>query len=283
MGRYDPLTLTRQYPLFSRRRFNTLAGGIFACGLPGVARPTDEGPALAVAVHRRPAGNDVATQTRMELVERGRAPRVRTLVVFRSKQRLGETANLIRFLEPADVAGTALLSIDRADGKSDQWLYLPAMDRVRRVAGDRKGGRFVGSELYFEDLQDRQPQRDQHRIVGKDVVEGVACDVLESVPIDAADSVYKKRLSWIDRATAMALRVDYFEHDAAAASKRWLLVSRRKDGAYWTVTDSRMLDLASGRETRLIVQAVLYDRGLPAKLFTPQALADESTELDYRP
>jgi hypothetical protein len=249
----------------------------------GVTGATADGLQLAQTVYARPVGQDVTTISRMELIEKGRSPRVRELIAYRAKRAGGETAHLIRFTEPTDVAGTGLLSLDRADGSNEQWLYLPAMDRVRRIAGDRKGGRFVGSELYYEDLQDRQPGRDRHRLLGNDSVDGVPCELLESVPIDKADSVYLKRVSCIDRSNALALRVDYYEKDEGSPSKRWLLVAKKKHKAYWTVTDSRMIDLASGRETRMLVEEALYDRKLPAKLFTSQALADENLEAEYRP
>jgi hypothetical protein len=243
----------------------------------------DEGLRLAQIVHSRPAGADLTTFSRMDLVEKGRAVRSRDLVTYRARRETGEVAHLIRFLEPTDIAGTGLLSIDQVDGRNEQWLYLPAMDRVRRVAGDRKGGRFVGSELYYEDLQERNPSRDRHRLLGKESIDGSTCELLESVPIEKSDSVYLKRVSCIDRSNALALRVDYYEKDEGSPSKRWLLVAKKKHKAYWTVTDSRMIDLASGRETRMLVEEALYDRKLPAKLFTSQALADENLEAEYRP
>jgi hypothetical protein len=243
----------------------------------------DDASTLAQNVYDRPSGRDLSTSSRMELVEKGRPPRIRTLVAYRLDRGGGEVANLIRFLEPADIAGTGLLSIDKADGTNEQSLYLPALDRVRRIAGDRKGGRFVGSELYYEDLQNRQPARDRHRLLGKEALNGVPTEILESVPKEASDSAYRRRVSWIDPQTALVLRVDYFESDDKQPSKRWLLVNKKKQGAYWTVTESRMIDLASGRETRMIVDSAAYDRKLPAKLFTPQTLADESLESDYRP
>ena len=249
----------------------------------GVPATADEALALAQAVHGRATGRDVTTVSRMELVDKGRTPRVRDIVTYRLDRGGGETVYLIRFLAPTDIAGTGLLSVNKADGSTDQWLYLPELDRVRRVAADRKGGRFVGSELYFEDLQERKPALDRHRLLGKETVAGVACEVLESAPIDASTSVYRRRISWVDAQTAMVLRVDYFEKDDTTPTKRWLLDERKQIQRYWTVTDSRMIDLASGRETRLVVEKALYDRKLPARLFTQQALADERFESEYRP
>ena len=246
------------------------------------ARP-DDGSALAQAAFDRPAGTDLTTVSRMELRDKGRGARLRELVGYRLKKGRGESVNLLRFLDPQDIAGTGLLSLDKADGANEQWLYLPELDRVRRIGGDRKGGRFVGSDLYYEDLQQRLPARDRHRLLGTETIAGVPCEVLESVPVEAADSVYLKRVSWIDRQTLLAMRIDYFEHDAATPSKRWELLAKKLIQRHWTVTDSRMTDLGTGHETRLIVDTAVYDRKLPAKLFTPQALADETLESEYRP
>ena len=248
----------------------------------GAAR-ADDASDLAQQVYDRPNGRDLTTLGRMVLSEKGRAPRIREMVTYRLDKSGGETANLIRFVDPEDIAGTGLLSIDKADGSSDQWLYLPALDRVRRISSDRKGGRFVGSDLYFEDLQERKPARDRHRLLGRQTENGILCDVLESVPRDADDSVYSKRISWIDPATAIPQRIDYFEKGAEQPAKRWLLRGKQRNQGYWTLTDSRMIDLESGHQTRMVVDAALYDQKLPAKLFTSQALSDESLESEYRP
>jgi hypothetical protein len=243
----------------------------------------DEASDLAQKVYDRPNGRDLVTLGRMVLTEKGRAPRIREIVTYRLDKSGGETANLIRFLDPEDIAGTGLLSIDKADGSTDQWLYLPALDRVRRISSERRGGRFVGSDLYFEDLQERKPTKDRHRLLGKQTESGILCEVLESVPVDANESVYRKRISWVDPATAIVLRTDFFEKDPNAPSKRWLLRAKKRNQGYWTITDSRMADLESGHETRMVIDAAQYDQKLPAKLFTSQALADESLETEYRP
>lgn len=79
---------------------------------------------LAQRVYDRPNGRDLTTLGRMVLTEKGRAPRIREIVTYRLDKSGGETANLIRFLDPEDIAGTGLLSIDKVDGTTDQWLYL---------------------------------------------------------------------------------------------------------------------------------------------------------------
>ena len=274
---------TAQPPDPDRRDFIRNGAVLGSALLGGAAWADDAALALAKAVHARPAGRDLTTLSRMELTEKGRAPRVRTLVTYRLDRNNGETANMMRFLEPEDIAGTGLLGVQKADGPTEQWLFLPALDRVRRIAGDRKGGRFVGSDLYFEDLEERKPSMDRHRLIGRETVAGVACEVLESVPVAASNSVYRRRVVWVDAANALALRVDYFERDDNTASKRWQLDVKRKIQNYWTAVESRVTDLGSGHETRMVIVRALYDRKLPERLFTSRALADEQLEAEFRP
>lgn len=236
------------------------------------------------AVFERPAGSDLTVVSRMTLGKPGAAGRVREIVTYRRDVPSGDTFNLVRFLAPADIAGTGLLSVDRADGANDQWLYLPELDRVRRIASDRRNGRFVASDLYYEDLQKRQPGQDRHRSLGKAVLDGVPCEIIESVPLKPSSSSYRKRVSWIDPESLLALRIDYFEKEGSEEpTKRWLLSERKRIQGHWTVTDSRMIDLGSGHETRIVARSAVYDRKLPARLFTTQALEDEQLESEYRP
>jgi hypothetical protein len=241
------------------------------------------GQAFAEKVYDRPSGRDMTTLGWMVLTEKGRAPRERVLVTYRIEKSRRETSYLLRFLDPEDITGTGLLVVDEGSGDANQWLYLPALDRVRRISGGRKGGRFVGSDLYYEDLEERQPEDDTHRIIGEEAIAGVNCKILESIPVSADNSVYSKRMSWVDPQTLLAMRVDYYEKDAANPSKRLQLMRKARIQGYWTVTHSRIVDLGTGHETQMIADTVLYDRKLPASLFSTRALADENFEAEYRP
>lgn len=241
------------------------------------------GVQLAQRVYERPNGKDATSVVVMSLQEKGRAPRVRKMLVYRQDKKAGEVASLIRFLEPADIEGTGLLTLDKADGESNQWVYLPAMERVRRIDSGRKGGRFVNSDYFYEDLRDRKVTQDEHRLSGHETIAGVACDILESVPSEAGNSVYAKRLTWVDPVSALPLRVDFYGKNDAQPSKRLQVIKKEKIQGYWTVMDSVMTDMETGHQTRLTVERILYDRRLPTKLFSTQMLEDESAEEDFRP
>lgn len=258
--------------------------GLLTFGLISFAASADSaGERLAQRVYDRPDGKDATSLVTMSLQEKGRAPRVRKMLVYRLERKAGDVSSLIRFLEPADIEGTGLLTQDKTDGDSNQWVYLPAMERVRRIDSGRKGGRFVNSDYFYEDLRDRKVSQDEHRVTGQETITGVACDILESVPTDPENSVYSKRISWIDPATALPMRVDFYGNNDAQPDKRLQLLKKEKIQGYWTVTDSTMTNLKTGHQTRLTVEKMLYDKRLPAKLFSTQTLEDESAEEDYRP
>jgi len=282
------MTLATQHrmwmnPFFRRQGYvlyaGLLAGLLFATGVAADAA----GERLAQRVYDRPDGKDATSLVSMSLQAKGRAPRERKMLVYRLDKKAGEVASLIRFLEPADIEGTGLLTLDKADGDSSQWVYLPAMERVRKIDSGRKGGSFVNSDYFYEDLRDRKVAQDDHQVRGKETIAGVECDILESIPVEASNSVYTKRLSWIDPVSALPMQVEFFGKNENQPDKRLQVLKKEKVHGYWTAMDSVMTNLKSGHQTRLIVEKMLYDRRLPTKLFSTQTLEDESAEDDYRP
>jgi hypothetical protein len=261
---------------------------LVACTLVLAAPPalSDDGAGkrLAQQVYNRPDGDDMSTRGIMVLEEAGRAPRVRQMYTYRLDVGYGEVWSLIRFTSPSDIADTGLLTLDHADGTSDQWLYLPALDRSRRIPAARKGGRFVGSDIYYEDLQDRKVDMDRHRILGEEQISGVPTRVLESVPVDPANSTYGRRVSWIHEQSLLPLRIDFYAPGRDDAPMKRLEVHRLEQiQGFWTVMDSLITDLGTGHSTRHVVDAVVYDRGLPQSLFSSQVLEDPARESTHRP
>lgn len=243
----------------------------------------EEGRALAQAVYDAPAGEDFASRATMTLIEQGREPRVREMYTLRVDRGGGERWSLTRFTSPADIAGVGLLTKDYPGDKNDQWLYLPALDRVRRVSSSRKGGRFVGSDLFFEDLRDREVSMDHHRLLGEGKVGNLVSKILESVPVDPDNSAYSKRLSWIHPQSLIPLRVDFFQGKGDRPVKRLTVQRLRNIQGFWTVLDSTVQDLATGHSTRIALSDVKYNQNIPDRLFTSQSLADDSTEAAFIP
>ncbi|MCG5528040.1 MULTISPECIES: outer membrane lipoprotein-sorting protein [Halorhodospira] len=251
---------------------------------PAVAL-ADEAPSgeeLAQAVFDRPDGDDLVTRGTMTLTGERSRDRVRESFEYRLDGEDGESWSLIRFTSPANIEDTALLVHNHPDGESDQWLHLPAADRVRRVSGDNRGSSFVQSDLYFEDLEDRRPEEDEHRLIGTDTYGGREVWLLESKPVEADNSTYSRRLRWIDPDTLVELRIDFYR-GGEDPIKRLEVQELEKIDGYWTVTRSTMSHLEQGTQTVLEVDDTRYDQGLPQDLFTSRVLSNPSRERPFRP
>jgi len=259
-----------------------------AAGLAaGSAAADPAGEELANRVYNRPTGKDLAARALMALQQPGQPERVRRLYSYaRQTDRNGQKNNwgMLRFVAPADIEDTALLSISLAAGQEDQWIYLPALKKSRRIPSNRRGGRFVGSDFYYEDLQDRKPEEFEHRILGKEDLQGTPTTVLESVPKDASDSVYKRIVSWIHEGIQLPVRTDYYEESVDKPSKRFQMYRVQQVQGYWTVMDSVMIDLRTNHQTRLVSEVVKYDQGIPEEFFSVRTLESPgSAETKYRP
>lgn len=248
---------------------------------PAAADPA--GDELANRVYNRPTGKDLAARALMALQQPGQPERVRRLYSYARQNERKDNWGMLRFVAPPDIKDTALLSVSPAVGEEDQWIYLPAMKRSRRVPSNRRGGRFVGSDFYYEDLQDRRPAEFTHRILGKENLQGTPTTVLESVPKDRADSVYKKIVSWIHEGILLPVRTDYYEESLEKPSKRFQMYRVQDVQGYWTVMDSVMIDLQSGQQTRLVSEVVKYDQGIPEEFFSVRSLEDPNSGKKYRP
>jgi hypothetical protein len=261
----------------------TLVIGLLISGQTPAADARTAGLKLAQEVYDAPNGDDLAARATMTLTEKGREPRTREMYSLAIDRGRGERWSLTRFTSPADIDGVGLLTKDYPGDNNDQWLYLPALDRVRRVSSSRKGGRFVGSDLFFEDLRDREVAMDHHVYKGTGKVGKLVCKVLESTPVDPDNSVYTKRVSWIHPSTLIPLRVDLYQRHSTKPVKRLTVRRIKKIQGFWTVLDSTMQDLESGHKTRIQQTQVKYNQGIPERLFTSRALSDDAAEAAYRP
>lgn len=255
---------------------------VFAVYSVWAASGAQEGERLARQVFERPRARDATMRGTMILTELGRNSSSRKMYCYRRESDPSHVSSLIRFIAPLDMRGVGLLTLEHVKADSEQWLYLPALDRLQSILLSNRGGRFVGTDLYYEDLLTREVSLDSHRLVGREEIDGVMTEVLESVPIDRASSVYTRRVAWIHPEALVPLRVDYFMSKNDAPVKRLTVQRIKKIQGYWTITDSTMTDLQSGHQTQITVEAVEYDRSLPEALFSRDALQDPRQEEPFR-
>ena len=115
------------------------------------------------------------------------------------------------FTAPADVRNTSFLSYSYSDGKKDdQWIYLPALGRVRRIASDKSNDSFMGSDFTYDDMGARHPSSDTHKILREEKLQGWDCYVVESVPKEPNDE-FAKTISWVIKDELIGLKKEYLD------------------------------------------------------------------------
>ena len=100
----------------------------------------------------------------------------------------GNSKAILRFTAPAEVKGVALLIVNHTDRASDQWMWTPAIERERRIALQDRSTRFFGTDFSFEDLEERDINLFDYRMLGQEPVDGVACWKIESKPKESKSS-----------------------------------------------------------------------------------------------
>src|SRR5262249_11881470 len=121
---------------------------------------------------------------------------------------------LLMFDYPTDVKGTVLLTQAHKGRDDDQWLYLPALKRVKRIVAAQKAGSFMGREFAYEDISGQEIARYTYRYVRDEVYEGLDCFVIERYPVDP-HSGYTRQVAWLDKAAYRLRKVEYYDRKPA--------------------------------------------------------------------
>ena len=174
------------------------------------------------------------------------------------------------FDTPADVKGTASMTYTHKSGDDDQWLYLPAIQRVKRISSSSKSGPFMGSEFAFEDLSSQEIEKYTWKYLRDEKKNGVECHVLERFPVDK-NSGYKRHITWVNKENYRVEVVDYY--DRKNSLLKTLTFSKfHQYGKYWRAEIMEMINHQNNKETRLHFTEVKLGIGLTDEDFSQNTL-----------
>ncbi|WP_416397463.1 outer membrane lipoprotein-sorting protein [Allohahella sp. A8] len=235
----------------------------------------EKGLAIAQEAERRDEGwSDSKADMIMVLKNKGGRESRRELRVMSLEVPEDGDKSLTIFDSPRDVAGTALLTHSHKIDTDDQWLYLPALKRVKRIASNNKSGPFVGSEFAFEDLSSQEVEKFSYQYLRNEACPGadpLDCYVVERDPVDE-NSGYTKQVAWIDTAEFRVHKVDFY--DRKEKLLKTLSVSNFKQylDQYWRGLNSVMENHQTGKSTSLELQNLEFKTGLTEQDFTENSL-----------
>jgi hypothetical protein len=214
------------------------------------------------------AGADAKGKLTMELIDRNGKKRVRVLTMLRRNQESGgDQKYFMYFHEPSDVRRLTFMAWKYPTREDDRWIFVPAVDLIRRIAAEDKYSSFVGSDFSHEDVSGRDVAEDIHTLVGEEKLGDREAFVIESVPLEAA--AFTKRVSWIDKQNFLPLKEKYY--DAQNELQRVFTAQKIEDIAvgeggnrrvYPTVMRRTMRNVKTGHRTEVTVNSIAYDTGL---------------------
>ncbi len=238
--------------------------------LSAVAHAQPSGREVAQLVYDRYVGEDAVSRQIMELVPADGQKRVRELTIT-ATARNGSRRTLLRFTSPADIQGTGFLAVEDGQGGTEQFLYLPALKRTRRIMTGQKSRSFVNTDFTYEDMERRPVDYSEHAIMGEGTLNNVSCWILESRPKPGTESQYSLVRAWVAKDIHVTLRTDFFAGGQEPV-KRFSVLALENIQDVWTETKVVMADLQSGHKTVLETSEIRYNSGVQDSSFTQQAL-----------
>jgi len=175
------------------------------------------------------------------------------------------------FDTPLDVKGTSFLSFSHIDNDDDQWIFLPAIKRVKRIASRNKSGPFLGSEFSFEDLSSFEIEKFSFNYLRDEIVDGQAMVLIE---MDAVDdySGYSRTIAWVDIKHYRTHKLEYY--DRRDTHLKTLSISGYKlyKDKYWRASRQSMVNHKTGKSTDIEIKNLEFDVGLSDADFNERRL-----------
>jgi len=178
---------------------------------------------------------------------------------------------LIVFDDPPDVRGTALLTYSHKTGDDDQWLYLPALKRVKRIASKNKSGPFMGSEFAYEDLASQEVEKYTYKFLREEQLDGQAMFVMERYPVDP-NSGYTRQTVWIDQAEYRPFRIEFQDRKESLLKTLEFRDYKQYLDRYWRASAMFMQNHQTGKSTLLSWKEYRFQVGLGENDFTQNSL-----------
>ncbi len=246
---------------------------LFLTAAVAVAEIAEEkGLAIAREVDARDSGwGDY--QARMDMLLRNRQGEesLRKMRIKALEVKDDGDKTLIVFDEPRDVKGTALLTFSHKVKDDDQWLYLPALKRVKRIASRNKSGPFMGSEFAYEDLASQEVEKYTYKYLRDDVLDGIPVFVIERYPVSRY-SGYKRQVVWVDKQRYIPLKIEYYDRKNSLLKTLTFEGYRQYLDRYWRADRMFMQNHQTGKSTLLTWKDYRFRTGLKDSDFTRNSL-----------
>jgi len=236
--------------------------------------PEDRGKEIAVEADRRDLGwHDNKSVSKMILRNKHGQKSIRELrrLAFEINEKDLGDKSLIIFDSPRDIKGTALLSHTKILKPDDQWIYLPALKRVKRISSSNKSGPFVGSEFAFEDLLSQEVDKYSYKFLGDEKCSNLECYKVERIPL-YKNSGYTKQIIWWDKEEYRIQKIEFYDRKKSLLKTLVYSDYNQYLDKYWRANLLSMQNHQNGKSTDFISESWEFGLGQEENTFTPNRL-----------
>jgi len=235
--------------------------------------PEEKGLEIAIEGDKRSEGyGDSKVKLKMVLIDKKGRESSRDMRVKGLEGKNGEgDKSLMIFDTPKDQKGVAMLTFTHKVKSDDQWLFLPALKRVKKISSRNKSGPFVGSEFAFEDISSQEVEKYTYKYLRDETINGMDCFVVENIPTDKY-SGYTKQVVWIDKAEYRAVKIEYYDRKKSLLKTLVSQDYKQYLGKFWRPGLMVMTNHQTGKSTRLVYEDYAFNVGLKEKAFTKNSL-----------
>ncbi|TCK19308.1 outer membrane lipoprotein-sorting protein [Thiogranum longum] len=179
--------------------------------------------------------------------------------------------SLTIFDRPQDIKGTALLTFTHKTGSDDQWLYLPALKRVKRIASNNKSGPFMGSEFAYEDISSQEVEKYTYKYLRDEPLDGEAMFVFERYPVDKK-SGYTRQVVWMDQDEYRERKIVYYDRKNSLLKTLTFSGYEKYLDKFWKAAEMDMTNHQTGKSTKLAWSNYAFGTGLGDRDFDRNSL-----------
>ncbi|TDT71757.1 outer membrane lipoprotein-sorting protein [Hypnocyclicus thermotrophus] len=240
------------------------------------------GKEIMQAVKDRDTGKTLHALMGMDLIDKDGTVNPRTIEVW------GETydeandlsRSIMVFKAPASVKNTRFLQVENKDRDDDKWIYLPALKRVRRISSSEGSSSFMGSDFTYDDMETRDVEEDNHKLLREEKLGNYDCYVIESKAKNSEDSQYDKVISWVSKEHFIVVKAELYSKKTKKIEK---ILTVKQDLAQvngiWTIFETIMENVETGHKTKLYIKRsksgspyIEYNKAINPARFTQKYL-----------
>ncbi len=220
------------------------------------------------------SGN-IQSTVNLTITEKNGSVRTRKLNMITKSYDDGTIKRMVKFLDPADVRGTAMLIIDSKDAQDDMWIYLPALKKTRRIVSTEKGKSFMSSEFSNADMS--SGSNTDFKI--RHLPESGKTDtwIIENVPVsdDKADEYgFSKKVTYLEKSSLKTKKIDFYNFDGELFKTIEIVATQPLTGKEgYVMTDMVAKNHLNGRSSRVKFDQVNTTASIPDNTFLADNLA----------